>query len=353
MLKEKGSTCPAPLISIIVPVYKVEKYLSACVQSILAQRYRHLEVILVDDGSPDHSPALCDMFAQQDCRVKVIHQQNQGLSGARNAGLDLATGDYIGFVDSDDTIAPDMYSNLYEALCTQDADMGICNYLYVDEEGNQYLDPVNPIQDEVITGRDNILRKLEEDGNWHWVIACNKLYRKELFQGVRYPIGKLHEDEFVIHQLLLKCQKVACVSDALYYYLKHGSSITGSTFTLRRLDGAEAAFSRAEAFLSNQVPPVSAYHACAVGLRVLSNSYAQLSRQDRAYQQRYRELITKYRTIAKQLLTKRLPLAYKARLFLNFLSPYHTFMCLERFLIQAKDGKGKDTKDSSPPHERL
>lgn len=326
-----------PLISIIVPVYKVEKYLSACVQSILAQSYQNIEVILVDDGSPDASPQMCDAFARQDKRVRVIHQSNKGLSGARNAGLDLASGELVGFVDSDDTIDPDMFQVLYDALAAQDADMSLCNYLYVDEKGNRTQDPVNPIRDEVLAGRDNILRKLEEDGNWHWVIACNKLYRKELFQGVRYPLGKVHEDEFVIHQLLLKCSRVACVSRALYFYLKHDSSITGAAFSLKRLDGAEAAFNRAEAFLNHDVSPVSAYHACAVGLRVLSNSYGRLDRKDSAYQQRYRELVGQYRASAKKLLVKKLPLMFKARLLLNCLSPYHTFTYMERFLMQAKN----------------
>ena len=125
----------APLLSIIVPVYKVENYLPKCIDSILAQTFTDFELILVDDGSPDNCPALCDAAAEKDARVRVIHQKNGGLSAARNAGLDAARGAWIGFVDSDDYIAPEMYEVLYQAVQSTGADLALCDYAEVDEAG--------------------------------------------------------------------------------------------------------------------------------------------------------------------------------------------------------------------------
>ena len=121
----------SPTISIIVPVYKVEKYLQKCIDSILAQTFRDFELILVDDGSPDNCPALCDAAAQKDARIRVIHQKNGGLSAARNAGLDIARGEWIGFVDSDDAIEPEMYKTLYDIAVQENADVVVCNFRLV------------------------------------------------------------------------------------------------------------------------------------------------------------------------------------------------------------------------------
>ena len=128
-------TFSTPLISVIVPVYQVEQYLDRCVSSILEQTYDHLEVILIDDGSPDSCPRLCDEWAEKDPRVRVIHQENGGVSSARNAGLDAATGDYIAFVDSDDAIRPNYFETLYALLTEHQAELSICKMLVVDEEG--------------------------------------------------------------------------------------------------------------------------------------------------------------------------------------------------------------------------
>ena len=141
-----------PLLSIIVPVYKVEKYLSACLDSILVQTYTNFELIVIDDGSPDGCADICESYAARDQRVRVIHQQNAGLAAARNRGLDEAKGELIGFVDSDDTISPDMYSVLYEAMSAGKADICVCNYRCVDEMGHPVGEEDLPIKDEVIVG---------------------------------------------------------------------------------------------------------------------------------------------------------------------------------------------------------
>lgn len=322
-----------PLISIVVPVYNVEKYLNRCVDSILSQSYGNIEVILVDDGSPDRCPEICDNYAQLDGRVKVVHQLNAGLSAARNAGIDSASGELIGFVDGDDWVSGDMYEVLCTGLVNSGANMSICNFRYVNGDEADDCDNSNlPIKDEVLIGTERIIGKLSDEKNWYWVIACNKLFRREMFSDTRYPLGKLHEDEFVIHKLLLKCDKVACVSRALYFYLQHSSGITKSKYTIRRLDSAEAHFDRTEVFLSRGINARDAYFACSIGLRVMSNSYMQLSFKDPQYRSRYDELSGQYREVAKKLLKTQLPLFVKARLIANCISPYFTWKIIEHAL---------------------
>lgn len=332
---DRAKDMEGPLISIIVPVYNVEKYLPTCVDSILAQSYERFELILVDDGSPDKSPQICDAYAATDERVRVIHQENGGLSAARNAGLDAARGELIGFVDSDDSISPTMYESLLRAMTAADADISLCNYLLVDEAGARSSDGPG-LRDEVVTGRESILRRLEGEGSWYWVIAWNKLYRRALFDGLRYPLKKLHEDEFLIHHLLLRCEKAASIAEAHYDYRQHPASITGGGFSLRRLDGAEAQFSRAEALLCHGLPAASAYYACAAGLLVMQKGFAALDLKSPGYQKRYQELTRQFRGVAGKLIVLRLPLMLKARLALNCLSPYLAWRGVERFLRRAE-----------------
>ena len=150
--------CEKPLLSIIVPVYKVENYLQKCIDSILAQTFTDFELILVEDGSPDGCPALCDAAAAKDARIRVLHQKNGGLSAARNAGLDVARGEWIGFVDSDDYIAPEMYETLYKAVQSTGADLALCDYAAVDEAGTPCLLPYTAPAQRIFTGRE-LLKK--------------------------------------------------------------------------------------------------------------------------------------------------------------------------------------------------
>ena len=221
------------LISVIVPVYKVECYLHKCVDSIINQTYKNLEIILVDDGSPDNCPKICDDYAKRDSRIKVIHKKNGGLSSARNAGLDIASGNYIGFIDSDDYISPHMYEELYFALINTNSDISMCNFDYIDESyNNLFFD--SPIADEELNKKD-IISKLFIDKYWYYVIACNKLYKKELFTNLRYPIREIHEDEGIIHHLYLKCNKVTTISSSYYYYVQRNDSIMGKGKSIKSL----------------------------------------------------------------------------------------------------------------------
>ncbi|MCC4122244.1 glycosyltransferase [Enterococcus faecalis] len=224
-----------PKISIIVPVYNVEKYLEKCVRSILAQTFTDFELILVDDGSPDSSGAMCDQFAEKDQRVKVIHKENGGLSDARNAGIELATGEYLGFVDSDDYIADDMYELLYTNIVKEDADLSICG-IYDVYEGKE------PIVKSLIQGtfsREEALLLILQ-GNIISVHAVNKLYKRKLFADLRYPKGKYHEDSFIIVDLLSECQKVSIDSTQKYYYYHRMGSINTETFSDKQFEFIEA-----------------------------------------------------------------------------------------------------------------
>lgn len=319
-----------PTISIIVPVYNTERHLKKCVDSLLTQTHTNLEIILVNDGSDDSSPQICDAYAAADARVRVLHQQNAGLSAARNAGLDASTGSLIGFIDSDDYIDSNMFEDLLRALEMNDADMSMCGIRHVFEEGSAHTEEAFLPRDEVIQGQEAILSRLGRADNWLWVVACNKLYRRELFYSIRYPIGKLHEDEFVIHHLLLSCQKVVSIAQPLYNYLQHDMGITRSGFTLRRLDGAEAQFDRAAALLAAGLPPREAYYASSAGLMAMSKGYVHLDSSDSQYKARYGNLRQQFRQVADKLLRTDLPLAFKMRLWINRFSPYYAWRILEK-----------------------
>ena len=178
-----------PKISIIVPVYNVEKYLEKCVKSILNQTFTDFELILVDDGTPDSSGVICDQFAEKDERIKVIHKKNGGLSDARNTGIEVAKGEYIGFVDSDDYIAEDMYELLYTNIVNEEADLSICGIydVYENKEAQKR------IRQYMILNKFEAIKVILE-AKIVSVHAVNKLYKKELFTHVRYPVGKITED---------------------------------------------------------------------------------------------------------------------------------------------------------------
>ncbi|WP_312336631.1 glycosyltransferase family 2 protein [Anaerospora hongkongensis] len=220
-----------PTISIIVPVYKVEKYLHKCINSILTQTFKDFELILVNDGSPDNCGTICDEYSQKDHRVVVIHKKNGGLSDARNAGLDIARGKYIGFVDSDDYIEKDMYELLYTNIIEVDADISICGIFHC--YGNKIKKTTTTIKrvcdqiesiEEVLSGK-NV-----------GVHACSKLYKKFLFDNARYPVGHIIEDAFIVLDLLSQVKKVVIDSTPKYYYFHRENSITMSAFSEKDYD---------------------------------------------------------------------------------------------------------------------
>ena len=202
-------------------------YLEKCVTSIINQSYSNLEIILVDDGATDGSGEICNQFGKLDSRIKVIHKENGGLSSARNAGLDIASGRYIAFVDSDDFIHVKMYENMIYLAQKEDADIVACKFQMVEEnEDPRNIDEINTFintEYDIVTGKDIYSQLWLRDNET--VIQWNKLYKKELFIECRYPLGKYHEDVYVIHRLLEKCKRVVYVGDKLYYYVQRQTSI--------------------------------------------------------------------------------------------------------------------------------
>ncbi len=226
-------------------MYKVEAYLRPCIESIINQTYQNLEIILVDDGSPDQCGSICDEYAQKDRRVRVIHKANGGLSDARNAGLDIATGEYIGFVDSDDYLEPNMYEVLYQTITARDVDLCICNFLRVDTRGNEVIAENRWLSssDEFIDGH-TAMARLVTNTNGYWSIAWNKIYRRKLWEKLRFPKGKIHEDEFIMHRIFDRCMGIACIAQPLYCYRVAPDSIMTSKYSMKRLDVVEAMFDR-------------------------------------------------------------------------------------------------------------
>lgn len=222
-------------ISVIVPIYRVEKFLPQCIESVLNQTFTDFELILVDDGSPDRCPEICDEVARRDARVRVIHQANAGLSAARNAGIEIAHGEWLGFVDSDDYIAPQFYEKLYQTAQRTDADCVMCSVQNVDESGKSIDSTLMRVADEVKTGQE-VLRKIGRDDVTPYLTAWNKLYRRKLFNTLRYPAGRQNEDVFVFAELFCQVQRAVCVAEPLYFYRKRIGSIMNSVVTLRNLD---------------------------------------------------------------------------------------------------------------------
>ena len=209
-----------PLISIIVPVYNVEKYLDLCIDSILNQTYRNIEVILVDDGSTDRSTEMCDSWKKTDNRVTVIHQINQGLSAARNKGIDVAKGYYVAFVDSDDCILPNFCQALIDASISQNSDIVVCGFSLITDEGAKTK---SISYERKCFDTFSALSKLVS-GHIH-DYAWNKLYKRELWDDVRYPHGYLFEDIGTTYKVFLKSKRVSCIPDALYEYRQRQGSI--------------------------------------------------------------------------------------------------------------------------------
>lgn len=205
-----------PLISIIIPVYKVEQYLKECIDSIINQTYMNLEIIIIDDGSPDNCPLICDEYAASDNRIKVIHKLNGGLSDARNVGLNIITGDYVTFVDSDDVIHPEMINILYTEIQKTKSDISCIN---IQEFSNNYT------FNKIASIDSKILSFLNYTDYPYHMCAWGKLFSTKLFQDIRFPVQKLHEDEFTTYKLMDKANFISYNESKVYYYRQRNGSI--------------------------------------------------------------------------------------------------------------------------------
>lgn len=219
-------------ISIIVPVYKVEQYLERCVKSLINQTYKNIEIILVDDGSPDQCPKMCDDYASEDSRIKVIHKKNGGLSDARNAGLDAATGEFIAFVDSDDWVEIDFIETLCKNAKKENADISIIGCTLVWDNGRKK--PVSKDKGYYVFNKEKAIKEMLIQRKFECMV-CQKMYRKQIFDTVRFPVGKLYEDVAVSMPTFLRAKKVVVSGNHGYNYYQRNDSIVNSKFDERKL----------------------------------------------------------------------------------------------------------------------
>lgn len=227
------------LISIVVPIYKAEQYLSQCVNSILEQTYRNIEIILVDDGSPDRCPEICDYFGKTDSRVRVIHQENKGLSAARNIGLEVAKGSYITFIDSDDYVGKHFVERLYDAISREYADISICDYLKVNEDDGLEKEAATYYP---FNNRECIKNMYHPTLHGMEFVAWAKMYTMDIFKknDIMYPVGKIYEDIFTTHKLLYYAKKIVFCDAVLYFYRQCPQSIMRRGFSIKNLQSLEA-----------------------------------------------------------------------------------------------------------------
>lgn len=288
-----------PLLSIIVPIYNVEKYLERCIDSIINQTYKNLEIILVDDGSKDASGIIADTYASKDDRIKVIHKENGGLSDARNHGLDQARGNYIIFIDSDDFIDSSMCEILFTTAEKYSSDIVSCNYYIFRAENHISVHPMSIQEDEkVFSGIDILKYYLIKTEPFDLNIVCNKIFKADLFNSkdgqIRFPKGRVQEDNFTTFRLFAKSDVVTTINQPLYYYLQRADSIMANFSKKFVKDTIDSHIYMATYLLEHKVDVM-----CELQLYLL-NSYTDLYRKicllDNADKKDYIDLLMEYKT---------------------------------------------------------
>ncbi len=290
------------LISVIVPVYNVERYLIQCIDSIIKQTYSNLQIILVNDGSTDNSSKICDMYAKKDNRITVIHKSNGGLSDARNVGLDEAKGKYIVFIDSDDYIKEQYIELLYNAIKENNTLIAQCGIKKVNNNRKE-LQTLGYEKNTIITAEEAIIDMSGE----HWVeniVVWNKMYHIELLKNTRFRVGKLHEDEFYTYKVLYDAERISIIQDSLYCYRQNDESITGKKYNLKRLDVLEAFEERLQFF--KKMNELKLYHSTLVlFLQLIKQSYCSVKKHYSSKRKILKGLKEKYREIYINILTIR------------------------------------------------
>lgn len=283
-----------PKISVIVPVYKVESYLDRCVESILAQTFEDFELILVDDGSPDNCPALCDAWAEKDSRIKVIHKENGGLSDARNVGFEASAGEWITFIDSDDYVHPAMLQALYGAVAEHGVQVSACGFVKTQGEPLEET----PLEAKLWSAEDFYVQR-----NVNATVAWGKLYRRDTV--LPYPKGKLHEDEYVTYRILFACGKIAVIDGALYGYFQNAAGITGSEWKPGRLDVWDALEQQIAFFQEKQLTDIARWRVSVywknIGRQMESITAQRTGREQRRYlrvcRSKLNRVLKKYRKL--------------------------------------------------------
>lgn len=314
-------------VTVIIPVYNVMDYLKRCVDSVLNQTYKNLEIILVDDGSTDGCNKVCDDYLACDHRIKVIHKANGGLSSARNAGIDAATGDYYIFVDSDDYIMPDMVEKMYNRMLVDESDLVICNINYVDESGNKISGKNNSVQDEVID-KYQYWTKFYWENYDYCVVAWNKMYPKRMFDGLGYKEGHIHEDDYIIHKIISKTEKISLMTDKLYFYTKRKGSIMDHYSLNGDLDQADAILNRC-LYLHNNKYYKQAETTLMHCIGILNRAYSELKTNEE--KKRFRKIYGLYRTVYRETINIRWPKynIFKGGLFYFSCRFYNVVSCFK------------------------
>ncbi len=314
------------LISVIVPVYNVEMYLDKCVQSIVDQTYANLEIILVDDGSPDHCPAMCDAWAQKDDRIRVIHKENGGQADARNAGMAVATGKYIAFVDSDDWVEPQMYQSMHEAAVATDSDIVSCGVMRIWLDGKSVKDSYCFVSRDSLLEQEKAMEAMIR-GNGLVQIPCNKLYRRSLTQGVAFPVGVAVEDEFWTWQVIAKAMRVMILKEYYYNYLQRSDSTMGVSYSEKRLVVVRAKIER-QAHIEKNFPKLRdigridlVYTCMHQGIQVLK----AMRWKDAVQHLKYLKGTARDYSISEEYLRT---LTWKQRLHLKMLQAFFVPVCL-------------------------
>lgn len=287
LLEQRKEIKMKELISIIVPIYNVEKYLECCVKSILNQTYTNIEVILVDDGSTDQSYNICEKFKQTDCRIKVLHKVYGGVSTARNAGIDVARGEYISFVDSDDYISEDMIHSLYDRAKETQADLAFCGFNAVEEDGA--FKRSEEVED----------KTFDKNSFWDYKynkhpVACtvvwNKLYKRRIFENLRFPVGRIHEDSIILPAVIEQCNIIATTQKGKYMYRQRNGSIMHTKYTLANFKIINERFEMVDYFQeNNQLNLVK--KAMEIVVFELKNGYANLDFSKPEIREEYRKQI--------------------------------------------------------------
>lgn len=317
-----------PLLSVIVPIYKVEEYLDRCIRSLVDQTYNKLEIILVDDGSPDNCPKKCEEWGRKDSRIKVIHKQNGGLSDARNAGLEVAKGEYILFVDSDDWVSPEYVAGLYQAVHSTDSDICECDIVKTDREIS--IDDVEE-STPVCYETEDALKLLIQDSVFHQYV-WNKIYRTECLRGIPFVKGKVNEDEFWTYQVFGRANKVAKIQKQLYFYFQRNESIMGVKYSSKRLDALEAKTERQQ-YIEKNFPALSLIARTNLILSCFYSGQMIILHMDGSERDQALERARTYFEITAAGI-KNVPMPTKQKVWITFATISFTFTCKLRNLLK-------------------
>lgn len=297
-----------PKISIIVPVYNTEKYLNRCINSILNQSFKELELILVNDGSTDNSRKILDKYFKKDSRIKVINKENGGQGSARNMGLDIAQGEYIGFVDSDDWIHKDMYKCMYDIAIKNEVSIVQVNH---EITNSFFYDNCFEVSKINVTKIDDVIKRLTECNSFEilpFIFPVNKIYHRSIWNNLRYPEGKFAEDLRIIHKIYEKAKKIVCLDYKFYYYYMSKNSSTRSGFKIKKLEDIEA-WEELLQFYRNNYPKINVNNLRMIYCRRIMNYYFEC----KGYKEIQNNLKKKFNNNFKYILRSK-KLNYKEKL---------------------------------------